>query len=85
MYQIGSALVTAATFPLGLGMAGDVYVVIAKISGSFVIGSVTGGLAFALLTGLWYIYPLLVAHTALASLFANAEDRQQVISNCFRR
>jgi len=63
VYQIGSALVTAATFPLGLGMAGDVYVVIAKISGSFVIGSVTGGLAFALLTGLWYIYPLLVART----------------------
>ena len=63
VYQIGSALVMAATFPLGLGMAGDVYVVIAKISGSFVIGSVTGGLAFALLTGLWYIYPLLVART----------------------
>jgi hypothetical protein len=63
VYQIGSALVTAATFPLGLGMAGDVYVVIAKISGSFIMGSVAGGLAFALLIGLWYIYPLVVART----------------------
>jgi Family of unknown function (DUF6328) len=61
MYRVGSALVTAATFPLGLGMAGDVYVVIAKISGSFVVGSIIGGSAFILLAGLWYIYPLCVA------------------------
>jgi hypothetical protein len=62
MYRVGSALVTAATLPLGLGLAGDVYVVIAKISGSFAIGSITGGLTFVLLTGLWYIYPMIVAH-----------------------
>jgi hypothetical protein len=60
MYRIGSALVMAATLPLGLGLAGDVCVVIAKISGSFAIGSLTGGLAFVLLTGLWYLYPILV-------------------------
>jgi hypothetical protein len=34
MYRVSSALVTGATLPLGLGLAGDVYVVIAKISGS---------------------------------------------------
>jgi hypothetical protein len=62
MYRVGSALITAATLPLGLGLAGDVYVVIAKISGSFAIGTVAGGLAFMLLTGLWYIYPMIVAH-----------------------
>ena len=61
LYRVGSAFVTGATLPLGLGMAGDVYVVIAKISGSFAIGSLTGGLAFVLLTAPWYIYPLIVA------------------------
>ncbi len=61
MHRVGSALVMGATLPLGLGMAGDVYVVIAKISGSFAIGSVTGGSAFVLLTVLWYIYPIIVA------------------------
>ena len=61
MYRVGSALITGATLPLGLGLAGDVYVVIAKISGSFAIGSFTGALAFVLLTGLWYLYPIIVA------------------------
>jgi hypothetical protein len=61
MYRVSSALVTGATLPLGLGLAGDIYVVIAKISGSFAIGSFTGGLAFVLLTGLWYIYPIILA------------------------
>jgi hypothetical protein len=61
MYRVGSALVMGATLPLGLGLAGDIYVVIAKISGSFAIGSLTGALAFVLLTGLWYLYPIIVA------------------------
>jgi hypothetical protein len=61
MYRVGSVLVTGATLPLGLGLAGDIYVVIAKISGSFAIGSFTGGLAFVLLSGLWYLYPTIVA------------------------
>ena len=61
MYRVGSTLVTGATLPLGLGLAGDVYVVIAKITGSFAIGSFASGLAFALLAGLWYIYPIAVA------------------------
>jgi uncharacterized protein DUF6328 len=61
LYRVGSALVTGATFPLGLGMAGDVYVVIAKISGSVVIALASGGSGFALLTLLWYVYPIIVA------------------------
>lgn len=61
MYRVGSVLVTAATAPLGLGLAGDVYVVIAKISGSFAIGSFTGGLALVFLIGLWYLYPIIEA------------------------
>ena len=61
MYRVGSVLVTAATAPLGLGLAGDVYVVIAKITGSFAIGSFTGGLALVFLIGLWYLYPIIEA------------------------
>jgi hypothetical protein len=61
MYRVSSALVTGATLPLGLGLAGDVYVVIAKISGSFAIGSFTGGVAFVFLIGLWCLYPIIVA------------------------
>lgn len=61
MYHVGSMLIIAATLPLGLGLAGDVYVVIAKISESFAIGLWAGGLVLILLTGLWYIYPFVVA------------------------
>jgi hypothetical protein len=61
MYRVGSVLVTGATLPLGLGLAGDIYVVIAKISGSFAIGSFIAGSAFVFLTGLWYLYPVIVA------------------------
>jgi uncharacterized protein DUF6328 len=61
LHRVGSALITAATLPLGLGLAGDVYVVIAKIAGSALIGVVSGASTFALLAGLWYIYPVAVA------------------------
>jgi hypothetical protein len=61
MYRVSSTLVTGATVPLGLGLAGDVFVVIAKISGSFAIGSFTGGVAFVFLIGLWYLYAIIVA------------------------
>jgi uncharacterized protein DUF6328 len=63
VYRVGSVLVTAATIPLGLGLAGDVYVVIAKISGSLAVGSLAGASTFVVLTGLWYLYPLIVART----------------------
>ena len=43
MHRVGSILVTAATVPLALGMAGDIYVVIGKI-----IGPTTGLFAAAL-------------------------------------
>ena len=61
MYRVGSALVTAATVPLALGLAGDVYVVITKIAASPAVGLAAGGLALIFLVGLWHIYPLLVA------------------------
>jgi Family of unknown function (DUF6328) len=61
VYRVGSALVNAATLPIGLGLAGDIYVVIAKIFDSFAIGALVGGLTLLLLAGLWYGYPLIVA------------------------
>ena len=61
MHRVGSALVTAATAPLALGLAGDVYVVITKIAESPAAGLVAGTLALVSLLGLWYAYPLLAA------------------------
>jgi hypothetical protein len=61
MHRVGSALVTAATVPLALGLAGDVYVVITKIAASPVAGVAAGGLALVFLVGLWHVYPLLAA------------------------
>jgi hypothetical protein len=68
MYRVGSALVTAATVPLALGLAGDVYVVFTKIAGSPVVGLIAAGFTLVLLVGLWHAYPLVAAsirsHTA---------------------
>jgi hypothetical protein len=60
MYRVGG-LVTAATLPLGPGLGGDIYVVIAKIWGSSAAGLLASGLALLLLIGLWYLYPLVAA------------------------
>jgi hypothetical protein len=60
MHRVGSALVTAATVPLALGMAGDIYVVIGKIIGSMT-GLAAAALGLFVLAGLWYGYPLAVA------------------------
>jgi hypothetical protein len=61
MYRVGSALVMAATAPLALGLAGDVYVVITKIAASPAAGLAAGSLALVFLIGLWHMYPLLAA------------------------
>src|SRR5438067_8773639 len=58
MHRVGSALVTAATVPLALGLVGDVYVVITKTMGSPTAGVIAGSLALVLLIGLWHAYPL---------------------------
>jgi hypothetical protein len=61
MHRVGSALVTAATVPLALGMAGDIYVVIGKIIGSTTTGLAAAAFGLFVLAGLWYAYPLAVA------------------------
>lgn len=58
MYRVGSWLVTAATLPLALGLAADIYVVIAKIAGSPAAGWIAAVLSVIALIGLWYVYPI---------------------------
>jgi hypothetical protein len=57
MHRVGSVLVMAATIPLALGLAGDTYVVIGKITTSSPVAITTAGAAFTLLIGLWHAYP----------------------------
>jgi hypothetical protein len=61
MYRVGSALVTAATIPLALGLAGDTYVVMTKITASPAVAIVAAVAASILLIGLWHAYPLVKA------------------------
>jgi hypothetical protein len=60
MHRVGSIFICAATVPLALGMAGDVYVVIAKIAASATVGAIAGGAALLLLVGLWHVLPMAV-------------------------
>jgi hypothetical protein len=42
-------------------------------------------LAFVLLTGLWYLYPIIAARRRKQSLLANAKHGQNIIPDSFRR
>jgi hypothetical protein len=57
VHRVGSWFVTWATAPLALGLAGDVYVVLATIASSTAIGAVAGVATLLLLLGLWYALP----------------------------
>jgi hypothetical protein len=59
VHRSGSRFVTAATVPLALGLAGDVYVVLAKTAESAAVGTAAGLAVLALLIGLWHVFPLL--------------------------
>jgi Family of unknown function (DUF6328) len=61
MQRVGSVLVTAATVPLALGLACEVYVVIAKIAESSIAGRIAALLCGCALIGLWHVYPLAAA------------------------
>jgi len=58
MHRVGSLMLTAATLPLAGGLAGDLYVVIGKITQSQPAGIGTGIAALLFLIGLWYVIPL---------------------------
>ncbi len=57
-HRTGSLMVMAATLPLALGLAADVFVVIAKIARSALAGAITAALVFGGFVALWYVYPL---------------------------
>lgn len=61
MHRVGSTLVTAATIPLALGLAGDTYVVMTKITASPAAAVIAAAGTFGLLIGLWHAYPLVAA------------------------
>jgi hypothetical protein len=62
MLTFGSWLVTAALLPLGLGISGDVFVAIGRLSGSAGLGAVAGGSILLILLALWYGWPTGVRH-----------------------
>jgi hypothetical protein len=58
MHRTGSRFVAAATVPLALGLAGDVYVVLAKTAESPAVGLAAAAAVLVLLVGLWHVLPL---------------------------
>jgi hypothetical protein len=59
MHRVGSLMLTAATLPLAGGLAGDLYVVIGKITQSQSAGAGAGIAALLFLIGLWCLVPLI--------------------------
>jgi arginine exporter protein ArgO len=57
-HALGSRFVLAASAVLALGLAGDIHVVIAKITESMSIGLAAGLAALVTLVGLWHVTPL---------------------------
>jgi hypothetical protein len=54
----GGALTTLALLPLALGMAGDAYVVLARITGMAEGAAIAAGCVLLALLGCWYGWPL---------------------------
>jgi Family of unknown function (DUF6328) len=59
-HRAGSLFVTAATVPLALGIAADVYVVVEKIAKASPVALVFAGVSVAGFIGLWHVYPLIL-------------------------
>jgi hypothetical protein len=66
-HRLGSTLIVAATCPLAIGIAADVYVAISKATGSPLIGAGASGAAVAILLSLWYIQPALLRRGPLGA------------------
>ena len=56
--QLGSGFVVAATLPLALGVAADVYVVFVKITHSTASAMVTSLVLLLAMLSLWFLYPI---------------------------
>jgi uncharacterized protein DUF6328 len=71
-HDLGSRFIMAATVALALGLATDVYVVMAKIAGSTSIGLSAAAVSLVVLVGLWHISPLLRSRAQAPTLTAGA-------------
>lgn len=58
-HQTGSILVTAATVPLALGLAADIFVVVTRIAKSNAVGAAVSFFVLSIFIALWYVYPWL--------------------------
>ena len=52
MHRVGSIMVTLATLPLAIGLAGDLYVIVTKVAASSEVGIAAAGCALVMLFGL---------------------------------
>jgi hypothetical protein len=59
-FRMGSGFVIAATVPLALGIAGDVYVATAKAGESIALGVALALATFAIVGSFWYVLPVLI-------------------------
>jgi hypothetical protein len=57
LFTLGGRFVMAATVALALGLAADVYVVMAKIAESEIVGAAAAAVCLVALVGLWYVSP----------------------------
>jgi hypothetical protein len=56
-HTTGSVMITVATVPLALGIAGDIYVVMTKVFESSTVGVAIAAATLAGYVGLWHVYP----------------------------
>jgi hypothetical protein len=61
-FQISSALVVAAAFPLAVGIAADLCVVGFRITGGARLATLTGCVSLLILMTFWFFYPLWLRH-----------------------
>jgi hypothetical protein len=66
-HTIGSRFVIAAPVPLGLGMAGDTYVVVTKILSSPTAGAIAAAAVLIVVGLLWYAVPAWIRRTKVAA------------------
>ena len=76
MLRFGSGLVTAALLPLGLGLAGDIYVAVGHSLKSETLGIAAALAILILLLGIWYVWPLLVRARNAMQVGTQARSRR---------
>lgn len=58
-HRFAGRFVMAAAIPLALGICGDFFIVVRKVTESVTYGAISAGVALAFLYGFWFLLPLL--------------------------